>query len=173
MEKTLENFFKAPTRWHYLMDISRSIGIAHTSVAKNIGILLRQGLILKSIEKRGSRKFPLYKANAESSGFRKQKILYNLSAIIDSGLIEHIEEKLSPRCIVLFGSYRRGEDTEESDIDLFVECKQEEIDLSPMEKKLDRKIQLHFNENFPTYPKELRNNVINGIVLSGFLECYK
>ena len=78
-----------------------------------------------------------------------------------------------PKTIVLFGSYRRGEDVEESDIDIFLECKKENVNVERFEKKLGRKIQLHFQENFNAYPKELKNNIINGIVLSGFLEGYK
>ena len=60
-----------------------------------------------------------------------------------------------------------------SKIDLFVECKKEELNLEKFEKKLGRKIELHFNEDFTLFPKELKNNIINGIVLSGFLEGYK
>ena len=33
--------------------------------------------------------------------------------------------------------------------------------------------ELHFNDNFNSYSKELKNNIINGIVISGFLEGYK
>ena len=53
-----------------------------------------------------------------------------------------------------------------------IECKKEELDLAKFEKKLSRKIELHFNERFISYPKELKNNIMNGIVLSGFLEGY-
>ena len=96
-----------------------------------------------------------------------------MSILSESGLIEYLEEKLFPKVIVLFGSYRKGEDMIDSDIDLFVECKKEELNLSLFEKKLKRKIQLHFKEDFNSFPKELKNNIINGIVLYGFLEGCK
>ena len=80
---------------------------------------------------------------------------------------------MAPKSIVLFGSYQRGEDIENSDIDLFIESKKEKLDINIFEKKLKRKIELHFKEDFTSYPKELKNNIINGIVLSGFLEGYK
>ena len=173
MEKTIEIFFKNPGKSHYLMDISRNIGLAHTSVKKNLEKLVKMGLIIKEVEKKGSRKFPHFIANTENKLFKEQKALCNISAILESRTIEYIEEKLMPKTIVLFGSYQRGEDTEESDIDLFIECGKEDIDLSSFEKKIGRKIQLHFNDNFSSYPKELKNNIINGIVLYGFLEGYK
>jgi len=173
MSKTLEVFFDNPMKEHYLMDISRSLGIAHTSIKKNLVHLIKLGLITEKIIKRGKRKFPVFKSNIENKYFKKYKIISNLSILSESGLIEYLEEKLFPKVIVLFGSYRRGEDIADSDIDLFVECKKEELNLSLFEKKLKRKIQLHFKEDFNSFPKELKNNIINGIVLYGFLEGYK
>lgn len=173
IDRTAEVFFTNPTKKHYLMDISRSIGLAHTSVKKNLDKLVKMGLLIESIEKKGGRKFPLYRANLDDKTFKKYKTVYNISCILQSRLIEFIEEKLMPKSIVLFGSYQRGEDIENSDIDLFVECKKEELDIGSFEKKLGRKIELHFNDNFNSYSKELKNNIINGVVLGGFLEGYK
>jgi|SRR3989344_893128 len=173
IDRTVEAFFINPTKKHYLMDISRSIELAHTSVRNNLNKLIKLGLIIKSIETKGGRKFPIYKANLDNKYFKKYKVIYNLSVILKSELVEFIEDKLMPKSIVLFGSYQRGEDVESSDIDMFIECKEKELDIKPFEKKLARKIELHFNENFNLYSKELKNNIINGIVLSGFLEGYK
>jgi len=169
----LEPFFQEPTKQHYLIEISRKIKLAHTSVKKRLKQLTREGLITETVEKKGKRKFPIYSANLNSPEFKEKKKQYNLQKIIDSGLIKYIEEKLTPKSMVLFGSYKRGEDTEDSDIDLFIECNEEKIDLAQYESKLRRSIQLHFNKDFTTYPKELKNNIINGIVLKGFLEAYK
>lgn len=169
----MEIFFINPTKKEYLMDISRTIGLAHTSVKKNLAKLVKLGLVIESIEKKGKRKFPIYMASTGSKLFKEYKMIYNLSSLLESGIIRFIEEKLTPNSIVLFGSYSRGEDTEDSDIDLFVECDKEDINLNKFEKKLNRKIQLHFKKNFVQYPKELKNNIINGIVIRGFLEGYK
>jgi predicted nucleotidyltransferase len=88
----------------------------------------------------------------------------------NSGLIYLLEKELMPKSIVLFGSYFRGEDVEDSDIDLFVESKRREMDLGKFENILKRKIQLHFSEKFKDYPPELKNSIINGIVLEGYLK---
>ena len=171
--RTLEIFFREPNKEQYLMDISRSIKLAHTSVKSNLTRLVKMNLITESIEKRGERKFPAYRAKKESKSFRNYKQVYNLNCILESGLVEFIEEKLTPKSLVLFGSYCRGEDDETSDIDLFLECKREGISADKFQQKLGRKIELHFSENFSLLPKELKNNIANGIVLSGFLEVYK
>ena len=136
-------------------------------------MLKKTGLIIETLEKKGGRKYPIYKANRDNKIYKKYKIIYNLTSIFESNLTEFIEKKLMPKSIVEFGSHRRGEDTEKSDIDIFVECKREGLNLAEFEKRLGRKIELHYKENFTSYPKELKNNIINGIVLSGFLEGYK
>lgn len=171
--RTVEIFFVNPTKKNYLMDISRNIGLAHTSVKKNLDKLVKLGLVIESVEKKGGRKFPIYQANIDNRLFKEYKMIYNLTTLLESGVIKFMEEKLMPKSIIVFGSYQRGEDTENSDIDIFVECKEEELNLDKFKKKLDRNIQLHFKENFSSYPKELKNNIINGIVVSGFLEGYK
>ena len=45
-------------------------------------------------------------------------------------------------------------------------------DLERFEKSLNRKISLHFSDNFNKLPKELRNNIINGVRLAGYLEAF-
>ena len=169
--QTLDVFFRNPTTEFTLKNVSRFSKLAHTSTKQNLNTLIRLGFVQQRNERKGKRTFPLYKAGRNTQ-FIPQKKLQNLAAIIDSGIIEYIEERLMPKCIVLFGSYQHGEDTEESDTDLFIEAKKTDVNLKAFEKKLDRKIELHFNERFMTYPSELKNNIINGVVLHGFLEGY-
>ena len=171
--KVAEIFFNEPTKTHYLKEISEKSGLAHTSTKKHLGTLKNLSIIQEFSDKKGQRIFPNYKANFDSKEYKIYKKMCNIIKIKKSGLIETIKDKLMPNTIVLFGSYARGEDTETSDIDLFVECKREEFDMKKFEKKINRKIELHFNENFKTYSKELKNNITNGIVLEGYLEAFK
>lgn len=173
ISKTMQIFFLEPTKKHYLIEISRKTGIAHTSIKKNLNKLLTNNIIKKQIEIKASRKFPVYTANINEKQYKNYKTIFNIQSIIEKGLIKYIQDKLMPSSIVLFGSYPRGEDTEESDIDIFIECKSKEIKLEKFEKKFNRKIQLHFKEDFTKYPKELKKNIINGITLSGFLQAIK
>jgi predicted nucleotidyltransferase len=172
-EKALKVFFNYPSKEHYLMDISRKIKVAHTSVKNNLDKLVKSGIIIRFIDKKGKRSFPLYKVNTESKLFKKYKLINNISSILESELVELLETKYAPKCIILFGSYSKGEDVEDSDIDLFLECKEEKVNIEKFEKILNRKINLHFKENFNSYSKELKNNLINGIILNGFLEGFK
>ena len=165
-------FFNEHTKSHYLIEISRKSKLAHTSAKMHIDELKQMTIIKESLEKKGTRVFPLYAADLNSAEYKKNKRIYNLLKLEDCGLIEFLKDKLAPKSIVLFGSYARGEDLEDSDIDLFIECKKAEIDIKKFEKMLQRRIQLHFRGNFRDYPAELKNNILNGLVLSGFLEGY-
>ena len=163
-------FFNKPTKVHYLLEISRESKIAHTSVKQHLSTLKDLSIIRESIEEKGKRKYPTYKADLESKKYKSNKKIYNLAEI--KPITNFLKDKLMPKAIILFGSYARGEDIENSDIDIFVECQKEDIDLSKFEKQLNRKIQLHFKKEFKSYPKELKNNIINGIVLDGYLEAF-
>jgi predicted nucleotidyltransferase len=77
-----------------------------------------------------------------------------------------------PQSIILFGSAAKGEDIGQSDIDLFIESKEISISLEKFEKPLKRKISILFKENFRDLSKELKNNIVNGIKLYGFLRAY-
>ena len=163
-------FFNEPTKEHYLIEISKKAKLAHTSVKKHLETLNKEGIIKEIKEKKGERTFPIYKANLENKEYRYYKKLFNIEKI--RPLADFLNDALMPKNIILFGSYSRGEDAEDSDIDLFLECGEQKIALPKFEKELNRAIQLHFKPNFKDYPKELKNNIINGIVLQGYLEAF-
>ena len=171
-KRILKVFFDEPKKQHYLKEISRKTDIAHTSVKPILEKLKKQGIIKERIEKRGSRDFPMFLADFQKKEHKALKRLYNLESLMDSGIIEHIIKKTTPSCIYVFGSYSRGEDTEDSDIDIFIEAEKKDIDNKTFENVLKRKIEPHFNPDFRKYPKELKNNIINGTKLYGHLEAF-
>ena len=124
------------------------------------------------VSKSRGRSYPVYFPNRENEVFRFYKKMDMLFRLEESGLLDLLAEKLSPDCIVLFGSAARGEDVKESDVDIFLIAKEEEIDLEKYETALKRKISLHFSPDFNKLPKELRNNIINGIMLRRYLKVF-
>ena len=95
-----------------------------------------------------------------------------MRSIKETGLLDYLYEKCMPDAIILFGSVSKGEDVEESDIDIFMQCKETNLKLDVFERALSRKIQIHFADDFNKLSKELRNNIMNGIVLKGYLEVF-
>ena len=92
--------------------------------------------------------------------------------LYNSGLTNYLWDKLSPRAIILYGSSAKGESLEESDIDLFIIGKERKINLEKFEKELGKKIHLIFEDNPKKIPDELKNNLINGIILKGYLKLF-
>ncbi len=166
----LEQFFNEPTKQHYLMELARAIPLAHTSVSRILKELEKEKIINKKLQVKNSRTFPVYQANINLEKYKQYKKIHNLQSIFESGLIQTIQSQVFSETTVLFGSYSRGEDTETSDIDIFIQGKEKNINTQKFEKLLHRKIQIHFAKNITKLPKELQLNIINGILLDGFLD---
>lgn len=112
-----------------------------------------------------------------------QKIGYNLSlvyqALYESGIKNEIYRITgNPKSIILFGSYRKGDDTDKSDLDLAVEIVgNEELKIIPLGSipKLGYRKNVPVNVHIFSRNKvdlNLFSNIANGIVLEGFLEVH-
>ncbi len=170
--KVLRIFFENPAikEGFGLREISKEISLAHTSVKKYLLELIKEGLILQ--KKTRAQKLPVYIANRGSELFKQYKKIDTLDKIYSSGIIQKIEEMCLPDSIILFGSATRGEDVGGSDIDIYVQSKEHKIKLEKYEKFLKRKINLFFEPNFTKLSSELKNNLLNGIVLHGYIKVF-
>ena len=169
------HFFKHPNRSYHLRELAALLRLNPVTVKRKLAGPVRAGLLKVSRERR----FLLYHANTDSPSFRRLKIEWNINRIHDSGLVDHINDRLNLPVVILFGSWARGENQERSDLDLFVLTESKaEVELSKFEKTLEAPIQLfrYNRRDFETLTrknKELANNIINGRVLAGFLEVFR
>ena len=115
-----------------------------------------------------------YTADRANERFLLEKKLFNIRQLYSSGLVDYLKSELHNPAIVVFGSYSKGEDMEGSDIDLYVEAAKKNFSLKKFEKALDRKIQVFVHKKIREIVNpHLANNILNGIVLNGFLEVFK
>ena len=166
--RVLTVFFREPRKVFHIREISRLVKLSQSSVTLHLKELAKENIILKTLEGL----YGGYKANRENEIFRLLKLQNTILILNNSGCIKYLAEKIMPQSIILFGSAAKGEDTEQSDIDLFIESKEISISLKKFEKLLKRKISVSFKENFMELSKELKNNIVNGIKLYGFLRAY-
>src|SRR4030042_67441 len=166
--RVLQEFFDSPRKNFQMREISRRVKLAQVSVINHLKALQKENLILK--EKKGV--YSTFRANRENEEFKLLKRQNLVLRIHACGLISILDEELKPNCIVLFGSGSRGEDTELSDIDLFVQAEEKEIELGKYEKMLNREIKLFFEPQISALSKELMNNIINGQIIYGYMKVF-
>src|SRR3989344_5793018 len=140
--KVADVFFKEPSQIHFIKEISRKIDLAPTSVRTHIETLRKEKIIM---EKEG-KPFSGWIANRDFDDFLFNKKIFNLLSL--KNLISELKNNYYPSMILLFGSYSRGEDLENSDIDLLIITKsKKDIDLRKFEKEMARKINLSLIDN--------------------------
>lgn len=164
-----EYFFRFPTKKLRVRQLERETNLPLPSVTRYVQELVAEG-ILQSQEIADMTVYTAYRSNPQ---YKLAKQLYNRQQLYETKLVDYLIQTYDNPLIILFGSYERGEDTQDSDIDIFVQTHKREVSLAKFEKKLDRKIQLFLGENFNTLPSaQLKNNILNGSKLNGFVEVF-
>lgn len=155
-------FFQEPTQLHFVREISKKINLAPTSVIKYIKEFQKERLIIK----KESKPFDGYISNRDNEDFTFYKRAYNLISLNE--LKKHIVKEISPKLLVVFGSYALGEDIEESDIDILIITKGgKSFDFENFEKVLKRQINPIFLDDIEKIDKNLKSQIYNGFVLFG------
>ena len=173
MDKILNLFIKEPVREFHVREVAKLTDKSPTTVSKYLSALEKKKFLVSQ------RKFRhlFFRADADSPVFRDRKLCVNIAALRASGLFDFLETEFRhPQCIVLFGSWRKAENIPRSDIDLLIVTPvKKDVSLGSFEKRLGSRIQLfvHFPGEINWLReknKDLVNNRVNGIVLSGFWE---
>jgi len=175
-QKVLYWFFSFPNMETGLNDLSADLKISKTTAKKIITDLVEKEFLNKKIYGKAWR----ITCNVNHTYNLAIKIPFNLEMICAAyygGLRDHILKRVgNAKSIVLFGSYRKGDDNDKSDIDIAVEVADDEemkiVELGVIPKfgfRDNVKINLHiFSRN--RVDLNLFSNIANGIVLDGFLE---
>lgn len=166
--KVLKVFLDSSITEFGLREISRKIGLALPSV-KNYLLELEDKDLVEKKEVRGS---PVYVAVRDSERFKVYMKLSIQYELFESGIIDFVWENISPEAIILYGGYSKGEAIGSSDIDLFAIGKRQDINLTKYEKLLGKEVHLIVDE-INKIPKELKNNLVNGIVLRGYFKVLR
>ena len=172
IKESIKNYFLVnPLSKLRVRPMERLLKLPLPSVIKYCKELIKEGIL--TTVKTGNVVF--YTADRANYNFVLEKQLFNLRQIYTSGIIDYIRIELSNPTIILFGSYAKGEDTENSDIDLYIETSSKKIiNLKQFEKNLQRKVQVFLHGNISEIKNNhLANSILNGIVLNGFVEVFK
>jgi predicted nucleotidyltransferase len=163
-QKILEVFFKSPTAKFNLLELARLTKLHPNTTINTLKKLEKLGLVKQERKKYIKEIY----ANKENPNFNLEKKIFNLKKIYESNIIQKLVKEFSPDSISIIGSYSKGEDIENSDIDILVISKKEysNANLKEFEKKLGRPIHLIVTQ-YKEMSEEFYINLINGIVLYG------
>ena len=156
-----------PTSSYTIRELSRRVKISPTWISKIVRELKKKQIVeikedANSLKVKSKRDVP----------FIRLKQILNLNNIYSSGLVDRLVEVYhAPDAIILFGSYSRGEDIEDSDIDIAVLTGRKQIDESyaKQEKELKRKLSIKIISP-KNITKEFTLSLANGVILYGYLE---
>jgi len=167
----MDFFLQNPTQRLRVRQIEREVQVPLPSAIKYAGELEKEGF-LKSTTVADIR---LYQSDRMSSSFLLEKRVFNLRRFYASGIREFLIDHYSNPTVVVFGSYALGEDTEESDVDIYVESPSNTLsNVKKFEEILQRKIQLFTSKKISFIKnKDLANNILNGITVNGFMEVFR
>jgi predicted nucleotidyltransferase len=173
-QKVLIWFFSFPQKEIGLNNLSEELRISKTTAKIIVNRLINDGFLNREV----LGKIWRISCNKDHIYNYSRKISYNLTMIYESGILNSIHDIIeNPRAIILFGSYRKGDDNEKSDIDIAVEVldneEQKIIELGTITKFGHRKNVLVNIYKFSRNKVDLNlfSNIVNGIVLEGFLEA--
>jgi len=176
MNNTINTFIENPEKEFHLRELARILKKSPATISKQLKKLTKQKIV--TIKKLSNHNY--FRANTENKNYKQLKFSYNLQKIKNSDLIEILEENFNyPEAIILFGSWQKAENNENSDIDILIITPiKKEINLDKIGKKLNTKIQLFQRsgkeiENMKTKNKPLLNNMINGTTIYGSWEVFK
>ncbi len=172
-QKVLWWFFAFPTKEFGLSELAEAVRISKTTANIAVAKLVEQGFLKKEVLGKVWR----LSCNQQHIYNYSRKISHNLMLVYESGIITEVKKAVqNPLAIVLFGSYRKGDDTEQSDIDIAVEILGDEemkiVELGIVPQfgyRQNVQVNIHiFSRN--KIDLNMFANITNGIVLDGFLE---
>ncbi len=166
-----------------LRGIARSLKRSPTAVSQALNDLEKEGLV--KIKKAENMNLLSIEFNRDNPRAIELKRVENIKLIYESGLAKFLEESFPGCTVILFGSYSRGDDFFGGDGDIWIDkgeghrsdidiavigSKEKQLKLGEFDKKLERTVFINFYPSFKEIHKHLKDNILNGIVLSGSID---
>src|SRR3989344_16212 len=162
IDKVALNVFRKPTTERTIRQIAKEVNLSPATAAKCVKALEQKNII----KARKIAKSHLITGNIDSDTYKFYKKIANMISLEELNI--RIKQQ-NPQAVVLYGSYRRGEDMEKSDVDIAIIGEKFDIDLQKIEEKIGRNIHLLFFDSFKEIPPQLKKNLYNGVKLQGVL----
>lgn len=175
--KVLHWFFSFPSMETSLNDLSVDLKLSKTTAKRVVNRLVKEDFLIKKVYGRTW----IITCAKNHPYLLTKKIAFNLENVSRLYYVGGLREDLrkyvkNPQAVILFGSYRKGDDTDKSDIDIAIEVignQETKIISEGMFKQPGYRRDVPVNLHIFSRKKvdlNLFANIANGIVLEGFLE---
>jgi DNA-binding transcriptional ArsR family regulator len=153
--------FEEPESEFSVRELAEKAEVSPSTASRKLGALVENGVA----ERNRSRDSVIVSA-PDSQAFRDRKLSFNLWKLAESGVVQELWNKSAPEAVVLFGSFSKGEDTHQSDVDLaLVEGRTVEPDTKVIGRQVSA-VDVNLDEARDGFLETLAN----GIVLRGYLD---
>ena len=162
-DRLAEFFCTYPDDEFTVAEIAERVDLSEPWISEKIDVLSEKGFL--KVSRRGNLKLASFESDKEEN-LRFKQVL-NLEKLRESDLLEDIVGEYSyPEAVILFGSFAKGEDDAESDIDIAVISSADgEVDAEVM----DREVSITRFDPVEV-PENMLETLANGVVLYGYLD---
>ena len=152
---------------NHLRQIAKDMDINHMTIKRALGVLIKENVL--DVKKQGKNNIYSIKKTLEAKNFALMAEIYKLNNLIKA----HPELKQSLKSlnnipinlIVIFGSYAKGQETKNSDIDIYIETARSKIkkEASKINSKFSVKIGEYNRENLLIKEIEKSHIIVKGV----------
>lgn len=153
--------FEEPESEFSVRELAEKAEVSPSTASRKLDALVENGVAERN-RSRGS----VIVSAPDSQAFRDRKLSFNLWKLAESGVVQELWNESAPEAVVLFGSFSKGEDTHQSDVDLaLVEGRTVEPDTKVIGRQVSA-VDVTLDEARDGFLETLAN----GIVLRGYLD---
>lgn len=157
----------------HLRGIARSIKESHSTVLRKLNELVKENII--DYKKEGKNKIFSLKNNIKAKNYVYSAEIYKLNKLLRryselSVTFEDIKKDFPKGMIILFGSYAKGNPKPDSDIDIYLETKENK--LKNKIKELNSKLSIKIGK-FDVSSLLIKEIIKNHVVIRGVEEFYE
>ena len=157
----------------HLREIARNLKESHSTVLRKINELLKENIL--NYKKEGKNKIFFIKNNLKAKNYIYSAEIHKLNELLKnypelSVIFEDVKKNFKKGMIILFGSYAKGIPKKDSDIDIYLETKDNKV--KNKIKEINSKLNVKIGE-FDTKSLLIKEIIKNHIVIGGLEEFYE
>ncbi len=157
----------------HLREIARTLNESHSTILRKINGLVKENILDYKIE--GKNKIFFIKNNLKAKNYVYSSEIYKLSKLLKkypelSIIFEDIKKNFKRGMIILFGSYAKETSDKDSDIDVYLETKDNKI--KNRIQDINSKIKIKTGK-FDTNSLLVKEIIKNHIIIRGVEEFYE